>query len=227
MTISLTQRLAYSFQDEELLRTALTHRSVTKRNNERLEFLGDSVLNCVISDLLYQHRPDASEGDLSRLRARLVREETLAEVARDLVLEEHLRLGEGELKSGGFRRASILADALEAILGAVYLDGGFTAAYQVVQRLLLPLLQELPAAEILKDAKTRLQEWLQGRGEALPRYDLLEQSGPDHNRSFRVACVAARGTWEALGTSRRRAEQAAAELALNELELASMKQNAS
>jgi ribonuclease-3 len=219
VTASLTRRLGYVFENPKLLETALTHRSVTKHNNERLEFLGDSILNCIVSDLLYRARPQATEGDLSRLRARLVREETLADVARELVLEDHLRLGEGELKSGGFRRASILADAFEAILAAVYLDGGFQSAFQVVEQLFTPLLNQLPAAEALKDAKTRLQEWLQARGEPLPSYELLEQSGPDHQRQFRVSCVAGGDgkSWQATGTSRRRAEQAAAENALTAL----------
>ena len=219
MTSALARRLGYKFVDDQLLTTALTHRSVTKHNNERLEFLGDSVLSCVISDLLFKYRPDADEGDLSRLRARLVREETLAQVARGLVLEEFLRLGEGELKSGGFRRASILADALEAVLAAVFLDGGFQATYQVIETLFTPLLETLPAAESLKDPKTRLQEWLQARGLELPRYELLDQSGPDHKRTFKVACYAGSQdhAWTSQGSSRRRAEQAAAELALQDL----------
>lgn len=219
MISALTRRLGYQFNDEQLLLTALTHRSVTKHNNERLEFLGDSVLNCIVSHLLFQHRPSADEGDLSRLRARLVREETLAQVARQLALDEHLRLGEGELKSGGFRRASILADAFEAVLAAVYLDGGFSASFQVIEQLFAPLLETLPSAESLKDAKTRLQEWLQARAQPLPRYELISQSGPDHKRVFLVACHAGAedGAWQAQGSSRRRAEQAAAELALQDL----------
>ncbi|GAB4193775.1 MAG: ribonuclease III [Wenzhouxiangellaceae bacterium] len=220
MKASLCQQLRYQFDDEQLLTTALTHRSVTRRNNERLEFLGDAILNCIVAELLYHKRPQAAEGDLSRLRARLVREETLADVARDLSLDEHLLLGEGELKSGGFRRASILADAFEAILGAVYLDGGFQAAHQVVAQLFAGRIEALPDAELLKDPKTRLQEWLQARKLALPQYELCGQSGPDHKRQFTVACLVPgqQQRFEAVGGSRRKAEQAAAGLALQFLQ---------
>jgi ribonuclease-3 len=203
----------YRFSDEQLLEKALTHRSVGRTNNERLEFLGDSVLNFVIADRLFDFYPDAQEGDLSRMRARIVRGETLAELAAELGLGEYLKLGEGELKSGGFRRASILADAFEALLGAVYLDGGFEACRKVILDLCDPLVRELPDVEELKDAKTRLQEWLQARGRPLPVYELVRESGADHEKHFLVRCrLPDRGeTVAANGSSLRKAEQAAAD----------------
>lgn len=212
--------LSYRFSRPELLAEALTHRSAGRPNNERLEFLGDAVLNCLIADALYHRVPDADEGGLSRLRATLVRGETLADIAGDLNLGEALALGAGELKSGGFRRRSILADALEAVIGAVYLDGGFEACRRLVLELFDSRLQSLPAADSLKDPKTRLQEYLQARQEARPVYRLLSEAGEPHRRTFRVACEVSRleAPVEASGRSRRAAEQEAARRALATLE---------
>ena len=165
---SLQKRLGRRFADPALLTLALTHRSLGGRNNERLEFLGDALLNFVAADTLYADKPAAEEGALSRLRAGLVREESLARLGRELQLGEVIRLGESELKSGGFRRDSILADAVEAILGAIYLDGGFAEAKSECELLLRPQIAELPDAELLKDPKTRLQEWLKARARPLP-----------------------------------------------------------
>jgi ribonuclease-3 len=200
------------FAQAELCHAAVTHRSAGADHNERLEFLGDSILNCGVARLLYDAHPEADEGALSRLRATLVSGETLAQIAGELGLGEHLRLGPGELKSGGFRRASILADALEAILGAIFLDSGFDAAAAAVARIIGPRLSELPAAGALKDPKTRLQEALQAHGLALPVYILTAAAGDPHMQSFIVSCevpvlgLAAVGE----GASRRRAEQLAA-----------------
>jgi ribonuclease-3 len=202
----------YVFTQPALCHAAVTHRSAGADHNERLEFLGDSILNCGVARLLYDAHPEADEGALSRLRATLVSGETLALIAGELGLGEHLRLGPGELKSGGFRRASILADALEAILGAIFLDSGFDAAAAVVARIVGPRLSDLPAADTLKDPKTRLQEALQANGLALPVYTLTAAAGDPHMQSFTVTCevpvlgVSAVGE----GGSRRRAEQLAA-----------------
>ena len=210
----------YRFTDRELLQQALTHRSVGARNNERLEFLGDSVLNLVVTSRLYELRPDAQEGDLSRMRARLVRGVNLADVASGIGLGKHLNLGEGELKSGGFRRASILADAFEALLGAIYLDGGFEACSRIITDLFDPLIDSLPPADDLKDPKTRLQEWLQGRSRPIPEYELRREEGADHAKKFYVICrIPDDGTEiEASGASRRKAEQAAATRVLLQLQ---------
>lgn len=212
--------IEYRFTDQTLLRDALTHRSLGAQNNERLEFLGDSVLNLVISYRLFECYPDAQEGDLSRMRARLVRGLSLADIASGLGLGKQLNLGESELKSGGFRRASILADAFEALLGAVFLDGGYEACRRVILDLFDPLIANLPSAEELKDPKTRLQEWLQGRARPLPEYSLLREEGADHAKKFHVACrIPDDGSVvEALGNSRRKAEQAAAKSMLQMLE---------
>lgn len=212
--------IEYSFDDPALLERALTHRSVGRANNERLEFLGDAVLNFVIADLLYHDRPQVAEGALSRLRARLVREHTLAEVGRELQLGDSLRLGPGELKSGGFLRDSILADAVEAVLGAVYLDGGFDSAAGVIQTLFASRIAALPDADALKDSKTRLQEWLQGRGMQLPRYEIIDESGADHARRFTVCCFQDDLELQELATasSRRKAEQAAAHAMIEAVE---------
>lgn len=219
MTAAL-EALPYRFARPELLGEALTHRSAGSRNNERLEYLGDAVLNFLIAESLFRGVPDADEGGLSRLRANLVRRETLAEIAGELNLGEALVLGPGELKSGGFRRQSILADALEAVIGAVYLDGGFEACAELVDRLFRDRLDSLPSTESLKDPKTRLQEYLQGRQAPLPNYRLVSEEGEPHRRVFRVACevdgVAEPVT--ASGRSRRAAEQEAARLALAVLE---------
>lgn len=212
-------RLGYDFGNDELLREALTHRSAGGRNNERLEFLGDGALNFIIAAELYRRYPRIDEGDLSRLRSQLVREETLAEIAANLNLGEALILGGGERKSGGFRRASILADALEAVIGAIYLDGGFVRCQSTVVDLFAEHLHGLSTVGELKDAKTRLQERLQAAGSPLPAYRILEADGADHAKSFTVVCeipgvTATRGE----GASRRKAEQAAAERALTALD---------
>ncbi len=216
----LQKRLGYRFADPDLLVRALSHRSLGGRNNERLEFLGDALINLVAAAALYEAKPSAEEGALSRLRASVVREESLAQLARGLDLGAFIRLGESELKSGGFRRESILADAYEAVLGAVYLDGGFGAAQATALQLFRPLLDALPDAEQLKDPKTRLQEWLQGRSRTLPRYEVLAEEGPAHARRFRVACALADADTrtEAEASSRRGAEQQAAEAMLQMLE---------
>ena len=207
------QRLGYRFRDPALLDAALTHRSAGRANYERLEFLGDAVLNFVVAVLAFHDYPQSSEGDLSRYRAALVSSHTLAAVAAELQIGEHLRLGGGELKSGGFRRGSILADSLEALFGAVYLDGGLDPARAVISRLLGLRLAQLPTAEDLKDPKTRLQEELQGRGLALPKYAVEEVAGEPHEQWFVASCeVPALGVRErGEGSSRRKAEQEAAQ----------------
>jgi ribonuclease-3 len=205
--------LGYEPRDPALFRAALTHRSAPGPNNERLEFLGDAVLNLVVAHHLFAAFPAATEGDLSRLRARIVSGEPLAEVAASLKLGEALQLGSGELKTGGFRRQSILADALEAVCGALYLDGGLAAAERVIARLFEPRIAALPAPHELKDAKTRLQEYLQSRGLMLPRYRVERVEGEAHEQTFHVSCEvpALRLAAEGRGSSRRRAEQEAAE----------------
>ena len=202
----------YRFTDEQLLEEALTHRSRGANNYERLEFLGDSVLNLVVTARLYALKPDAQEGDLSRLRARLVRGAPLSDLAAGIGLGQQLILGEGELKSGGFRRASILADAFEALLGAIFLDSDYASSRKVILDFFDPLIERLPDVEELKDAKTLLQEWLQGRGLPLPEYILLKEEGADHAKKFYVQCRIADDdtVMEACGNSRRKAEQAVA-----------------
>ncbi len=202
----------YLFINPGLLQEALTHKSVGPNNYERLEFLGDSILNLVVSERLFELYPAASEGDLSRMRARIVRGETLSEIASNLAIGQFLNLGEGEKKSGGFRRSSILADALEALFGAIYLDGGFAACRDVIISLCDPLIIKLPAAEDLKDPKTCLQEWLQGRGRPLPIYTLELEEGADHAKTFHVSCnlIDDGRSVSASGNGRRKAEQAAA-----------------
>ncbi len=209
---------------EALLEDALTHRSHGSRNNERLEYLGDAVLNFVVAELLYREFDGASEGELSRYRASLVSGETLGEVAAAIGLGEHLRLGEGELKSGGYRRTSILADALEALIGALFLDRGLDEARSAVQRLLGPRLRRLPTAAALKDPKTRLQERMQGKGLDLPRYEVVAVSGEPHDQEFEVSCELSGLGLRALarGSSRRRAEQEAAALVLQQCEAANL-----
>jgi ribonuclease-3 len=213
------RRLGYRFRDPALLAQALTHRSATADHNERLEFLGDGLINFVVAEALYRARPQAEEGDLSRLRASLVCEESLARLAAGLELGDVLTLGGGALKSGGFRRAPILADTLEAVLGAVYLDGGFDAGRAACERVLAEPLAQLPDPDTLKDAKTRLQEFLQGHGRALPVYELLSSEGPEHQPSFKVSCRLADGDelTEAQAASRRAAEQLAAQQMLERL----------
>jgi ribonuclease-3 len=208
----LDKTLHYRFRDKGLLAQALTHRSANGRNNERLEFLGDAVLDFVVSDALFRLRPDADEGDLTRLRAALVKDTSLAQIAAELGIGEHLILGSGERKTGGHRRASILADALEAIFGAVYLDSGFEAARAIVDRIFAPRLGALPDAAELRDPKTRLQEWLQARKLALPLYELADVSGEGHEQQFVVTCSVSElsQTTNGTGSSRREAEQIAA-----------------
>ncbi len=217
--LTVAGRLGHQFADQQLLRTALTHRSFGTPNNERLEFLGDGILDCVIAAALYQRFADLPEGDLSRLRANLVRQDALHQLALHLNIGEALHLGEGELKSGGAQRPSILADALEALFGAIYLDAGFEAAAAVVLKLYAPLLDALQPGKVRKDAKTGLQEWLQGRKKPLPRYVLIEASGAAHEQSFAVACELADPPLRTLGhgSSRRIAEQNAAEQAMKAL----------
>lgn len=214
------RELAYHFSDPTLLERALTHRSASRENNERLEFLGDAMLSLTVARTLYETRPEADEGDLSRARAALVNKQTLAQIGRRLGVDDLLVLGSGELRTGGARRASALADTVEAVIGAVVLDGGFAAADGLVRRLLAEPLAALPDTDALKDPKTRLQEWLQARGFGLPVYTVDEVGGSDHNRVFAVSCRVdamdriAPGT----GSSRRRAEQGAAEAMLIELQ---------
>ena len=208
------------FADGSLLRQALSHRSAGSPHNERLEFLGDALLNLIIAEQLYARWPKADEGALTRARAELVRESALAGVARGLDLGVRLTLGPGEMKTGGHRRDSILADALEAVIAALYLDGGFDTCREVVLPWFEPLLAALPPLhQVGKDAKTRLQEWLQARQRSLPLYTLLEESGDDHDKRFRVGCTLVEPTMatEGSGTSRRAAEQAAAEAALHRI----------
>ena len=213
------EALGYEPHNAALFAAALTHRSAAGPNNERLEFLGDAVLNLVVAHHLYESFPAASEGDLSRLRARIVSREPLAEVAAHLELGAVLQLGSGELKSGGFRRQSILADALEAVCGALFLDGGLAAAAAAIRRLLAPRIAALPDPATLKDAKTRLQEYLQGRSLTLPHYEVERVEGEPHAQTFRVSCAVAELGLRVHGggTSRRRAEQAAAERMLRQI----------
>jgi ribonuclease-3 len=217
--LALEAALGHRFGQPELLRQALTHRSFGSAHNERLEFLGDSVLNCAVAACLYQRFADLKEGELSRLRASLVRQETLAAIARGIALGDHLRLGEGELKSGGAQRASILADALEAIFGAIYVDAGFDAARAAIERLYQPSLARIDPNDAGKDPKTALQEILQGRHLPLPRYGVLATHGEAHAQRFEVECVipelGVRST--GAGASRRIAEQQAARRAIRDI----------
>lgn len=215
----LESRLRYEFRNAELLRQAMTHRSHSATHNERLEFLGDSVLNCVVAALLFQRFGKLDEGDLSRVRANLVKQQSLYEIAQALNVSEALRLGEGELRSGGFRRPSILADTLEAIFGAVFLDGGFDAAHTVIKRLYAPILDHIDPRTIGKDAKTLLQEYLQGHKIALPTYTVVATHGAAHNQQFEVECTVPKLDVKVSGSgaSRRAAEQAAAKMALDEV----------
>lgn len=208
----LEKTLRFRFQNAELFEQALTHRSATQHNNERLEYLGDAVLEFVVSEAVYRARPDAPEGDLTKLRASLVKEETLAEIALELGLGEHLILGSGERKTGGHRRESILADTLEAIFGAVFLDSGIDAAKALIDRVYESRYRELPDVQDLRDPKTRLQEWLQARGMSLPLYELAEVSGKGHKQRFVVTCtiVESSSVTDGESTTRRKAEQKAA-----------------
>ena len=216
----LARALGHPFLRTELLQQALTHRSAGAMNNERLEFLGDALIGFTIAETLIARFPQADEGTLSRMRASLVKRESLAQLARGLQLGDYLRLGVGELRTGGHTRDSILADALEAVLGAVYLDGDFTRAQTVVKNLFRPLLEQLDGTRASKDPKTRLQELLQARHRPIPEYEVLMVGGSQHAQSFTVRCVLpddgrlSRGE----GSSRRRAEQAAAEAMLSQFE---------
>ncbi len=208
----LQQHIGYRFSRPEILLRALTHRSHSALHNERLEFLGDGILNCVVAAELFERFGGLSEGELSRLRAHLVREESLHQVAQTLGLGDSLQLGEGELKSGGFARPSILADALEALIGAVFVDGGFSAAREAIRRLYAPLLEGLDPKALGKDPKTLLQELLQARKIALPQYSVVATHGAAHSQDFEVECLipqlSVRTTGN--GSSRRNAEQEAA-----------------
>jgi len=216
----VNEGFGHSFRDPALLQQALRHRSAGAAHNERMEFLGDALVNLIVAEALHGRWPKADEGELTLARASLVRESALAEIARVLKLGDRLALGPGEMKSGGQRRDSILADALEAVVAAIHLDAGFTVCREIVLPWFEPMLADLPVGKVGKDAKTRLQEWLQARQLARPDYDLLETSGEDHARSFRVRCriespsLAA----ESEGGSLRAAEQAAAALVLAQLE---------
>ena len=209
---SVTGSSGHPFENPELLRQALTHRSYSATHNERLEFLGDGVLNCVIAAELFRRFPQLAEGELSRLRASLVNQQSLFEIAQQIELGAQLRLGEGELKSGGARRPSMLADALEAVIGAVFIDGGFEAARAVVLRLFEQPLSAADPLKLGKDAKTRLQEFLQAHRVPLPQYAVISTAGEAHEQIFRVECVIPELNirTEGEGTSRRGAEQAAA-----------------
>lgn len=213
-------RLAHTFRDGELLQKALRHRSAGAPHNERFEFLGDALLNAIIAQELFRRFPKADEGALTRARAELVRESALAGVAQTIGLAGHLQLGPGELKSGGHRRASIQADAVEAIIAAVFLDSDMATAHAFVLHYWEPLLQALPPiSKIVKDPKTRLQELLQGRGHEVPTYELAGETGPDHAREFSVRCIIPQFSIETQGeaSSRRAAEQIAADMALTRL----------
>ncbi len=212
---TLETSLDYGFRNKSLLEQALTHRSHSSKHNERLEFLGDSVLNCAIASLLYDRFSRIDEGDLSRLRANLVKQASLAEIAQRIELSRFLRLGEGELKSGGFRRPSILADTLEAVFGAIYMDTGFVAASAVIARLYKPIMETVDPKTLGKDAKTLLQEYLQGRKIALPVYTVVATHGAAHSQEFEVECAIPKLDVQVVGIggSRRAAEQAAAKQA--------------
>ncbi len=217
---ALCEQLGHHFAQPELLQRALTHRSYSAAHNERLEFLGDSVLNCVIARHLYETFPDMPEGDLSRLRSNLVNQPALATLAQQLGVGDYLLLGEGERKSAGNRRPSILADALEAVFGAVLLDAGFEAAERVVLGLYRPFIAVVDLRSLGKDAKTLLQEYLQARKIALPQYNVIKVKGEAHAQTFVVSCeipqlgVCTQGE----GSSRRAAEQLAAEYAYHQIE---------
>ena len=215
----LQKKLGYQFEILDYLTQALTHRSAASKNNERLEFLGDSILNFTIGKALFDKFPKANEGELSRMRATLVREQTLAIIARQFDLGDYMKLGAGELKSGGYRRESILADCVEAIIAAIYLDKGMDQAMQKVNDWYVTFLAEISPGDAQKDPKTRLQEFLQGRKLPLPEYDVIDINGEAHNQTFKVTCKVKNvdEVFTGIGTSRRKAEQNAAEKVLNVL----------
>lgn len=217
----LQRKINYQFKDKALLKQALTHRSAAKFHNERLEFLGDAILNLTIAEALYHQFPKSDEGDLSRMRATLVREPTLAGIAREFELGDYMLLGPGELKSGGFRRESILADCIEAIIGAISLDSHLAEASQVVRNWYQTLLQEIKPGDNQKDPKTRLQEYLQGHRLPLPVYQVVDVQGEAHCQVFTVECHVHNldRTFIGKSSSRRKAEQAAAEQILQELDI--------
>jgi ribonuclease-3 len=226
MDLTLLQnRLGHTFKEAALLQQALTHRSHSVVHNERLEFLGDSILNCVVASLLFDRYSKIDEGDLSRLRANLVKQQSLYEIAQRLDLSQFLRLGEGELKSGGFRRPSILADTLEALFGAIFLDAGFDAARDVIRSLYIPILDTVDPKTLGKDAKTLLQEYLQSKKIALPQYNVVATHGAAHNQEFEIECLVPKLDIQVFGTggSRRAGEQAAAKLALEAVQTAMAK----
>lgn len=216
----LEKTLGYTYQNKAFLLRALTHRSVGAKNNERLEFLGDSLVNFMIADLLYHQFLKISEGDLSRIRAHLVKGDTLAEIGKEFNLSEFLKLGPGELKSGGFRRISIIADAVEAIIASIYEDGGLDACREFVHRIYESRLEDLDPKEIGKDPKTRLQELLQAQQEPLPEYTVISVNGPAHAQMFTISCyvVKLNTKFEATASNRRKAEQKSAKQALQKLE---------
>ena len=216
----LQERLQYTFSDQQLLVLALSHRSRGSQNNERLEFLGDAVLGLTISNFLYRRFSHASEGDLSRIRSQIVRAESLAEIARSLELGPELLLGQGEMKSGGQRRDSILGDTVEALIGAIYLDGGILSAERCILSWFSEQLNAVALDVPVKDPKTALQEWLQGRGRALPEYQLVKTEGEDHSRLYTMSCIIdeLKSAATATASRRRRAEQLVAEKILKELE---------
>ncbi|MBN6063163.1 ribonuclease III [Aggregatibacter actinomycetemcomitans] len=217
----LQRQINYGFQNIELLKQALTHRSAGHQHNERLEFLGDAILNLTIGEALFHQFPKCNEGELSRMRATLVREPTLALLARDFKLGDYILLGQGEFKSGGFRRESILADCVEAIIGAISLDSNLTNATQIVRQWYQNLLKDIKPGDNQKDAKTRLQEYLQGNRLPLPTYNIVNIQGEAHNQLFIVECSIQNNdrTFIGKGSSRRKAEQAAAEQILQELNI--------
>jgi ribonuclease-3 len=225
----LQNRLGHTFKDAALLQQALTHRSHSSLHNERLEFLGDSILNCVVASLLFERYSMIDEGDLSRLRANLVKQQSLYEIAQRLELSQFLRLGEGELKSGGFRRPSILADTLEALFGAIFLDAGFNAARDVIRAQYIPILDTVDPRTLGKDAKTLLQEYLQGKKIPLPQYNVVATHGAAHSQEFEIECLVPKLEIQVFGTggSRRAGEQAAAKLALEAVQAATAKTPAS
>jgi ribonuclease-3 len=222
---TLQSRLGHTFSNAALLQQALTHRSHSSLHNERLEFLGDSILNCVVASLLFDRFDKIDEGDLSRLRANLVKQQSLYEIAQRLELSQCLRLGEGELKSGGFRRPSILADTLEALFGAIFLDAGFDVASRVIGTLYAPVLETVDPKTLGKDAKTLLQEFLQGKKIQLPQYNVVATHGAAHNQEFEIECLVPKLDIQVFGTggSRRAGEQAAAKLALESVQQAMAK----
>lgn len=217
----LEDKLQYRFTDETILERALTHRSAATKNNERLEFLGDSIFGAITAEYFYLTLPSASEGELSRMRSQVVRKESLASVARQMNLGLHLSLGSGEIKAGSHNRESILADSLEALIGAIYLDGGFIKARNFVLHWFSENMERAMSARSIKDAKTTLQEWLQGQGSPLPNYQLVKTRGEAHSRTFTVSCkIEPLGSeFHATADSRRKAEQLVAKQILEAIKV--------